>query len=82
MDLSRGLGDVYKRQAKNPGIQSNRSGVVGLMQPVHIPSPELSTDENLTNRPPDGHPNGLYVLFTDPTTGFPFTSKESISRGT
>lgn len=67
---------------KNPGMDANRSGVVGRLGVIGRLFPKLFTDENRRKRPADGHPNGLYVLFTDPTTDFPFLSKESISRGT
>jgi hypothetical protein len=67
---------------KNPGMDGNRSGVVGLRRVIGRLFPKLFTDENRRKRPAGGHPNGLYVLFTDPTTDFPFLSKESISRGT
>ena len=67
---------------KNPGTDANRSGVVGRAGVIGRLFPKLFTDENRRKGPADGHPNGLYVLFTDPTTDFPFLSKESISRGT
>ncbi len=64
---------LWEQPAENPCAEADRWRVVGMVHAVGFGFTKLFTNGKRRNPLADGHPKGLYVLFTYPTTGFPFT---------
>lgn len=63
------------------GVLPNNPAVVPAMHPVGGELPDLFTRPKGLKWAVGGHPNGLCLLFTHPTTGFLFPLEEIISKG-